>query len=235
MPRGSRLTGVCFGCLFAVSPLSALEPLVFPDPVPASSAAATPFARPGGLGQLKQSSNSEAAAHLSMALTQQALGRHTEALELLQQALRFDPTRVEIREHIGESFLALQRWEDARQAFEGILASQPGHADALARVGLALAKLGNHRDSSIALGNALLFGPTRPLSPKTNSLSWGAINDQRLAEVQVRRLLGEEFLMLGDNDGFDREVSALDQLSHPAAAQAADELRRLLGNPDHTR
>lgn len=217
------------------SPLAALEPLDFPDPVPASTAVSPGTVRQGGLRQFKQSSNDEASAHFNLALTQQSLGRHAEALQLFQEAIRFDPSRSEIRQKLGESYLALGRWEDARQAFEAILSLEPGHADALARVGLALAKLERHKEAAIALGNALLFGPTQPYANRSDTLSWSEINDQRLAEVQVRRLLGEELLLLGDNDGFDQQVLALEQLAHPAAGQAADALRRLRGNPDHTR
>jgi tetratricopeptide (TPR) repeat protein len=70
------------------------------------------------------------------------LGRSTEALRRLDASLALDPTAQAARYERGVALFELCRFEDARHAFEKVVAGDPSHAHALYHLGLIEERLG---------------------------------------------------------------------------------------------
>ncbi|HVZ74478.1 MAG TPA: tetratricopeptide repeat protein [Polyangia bacterium] len=70
------------------------------------------------------------------------LGRSTEALHRLDASLALDSTAQAARYERGVALFELCRFEDARHAFEKIVAGDPSHAHALYHLGLIEERLG---------------------------------------------------------------------------------------------
>jgi len=66
------------------------------------------------------------------------LGRASEALPRIEQSLRWDPENLEAKYERGVSLFETCRFEEARAAFEAVLAREPRHAYAHHYLGLTL-------------------------------------------------------------------------------------------------
>jgi Tfp pilus assembly protein PilF len=69
-------------------------------------------------------------------------GHYDQAIEVLREGLQLYPDAVELRVGMGYARLAREEYAWSRRAFEGALALEPDHEDALAGLGEVLLKLG---------------------------------------------------------------------------------------------
>lgn len=89
-------------------------------------------------------------------------GDYTTALEEFQTIAREDPGDPQIYLHLGSTFIALKRLEEARGALERCLALEPRNDRALAELGRAYA-LSNRLDEAVAaLRKAIAVNPEFP-------------------------------------------------------------------------
>jgi tetratricopeptide (TPR) repeat protein len=85
-------------------------------------------------------------------------GRYDEALALLREGLSLYPNAIEL--HIGTAYawLAMEEYAWARRAFEGALALDPDHEDALAGLGETLLRLGDRAGALRAYERIVTLG-----------------------------------------------------------------------------
>ena len=85
-----------------------------------------------------------------------ALGQHERALEAYRRARELGVKKYELRAALGSSLMALQRWPEAIELFEGMLAERPEHGDAWLQLALARLRSGDlaAADGALARGRA---------------------------------------------------------------------------------
>ncbi|MBC8750745.1 MULTISPECIES: tetratricopeptide repeat protein [Paraburkholderia] len=90
------------------------------------------------------------------------VGRHREALAVLDDALRLDPAHAAANAARGDALLALKLPDDALIAYERALEREPGLAAAWSKRGEALRALGRPADALISLDRALRIDSNDP-------------------------------------------------------------------------
>jgi tetratricopeptide (TPR) repeat protein len=85
--------------------------------------------------------------------------RPEEAVEFLERAAAAAQQDPAIRGDLGNAYLTLGRYEEARRCFEAVLASQPTHGAALQGLGNALGILGKPTEALAAFERLLAIGP----------------------------------------------------------------------------
>jgi tetratricopeptide (TPR) repeat protein len=90
-------------------------------------------------------------------------GQYDEAIEVLKQGLHLYPDAVELQIGMGYARLAREEYAWARRAFQGALAAEPDHEDALAGMGEVLLKLGDAQGGLAAFERVLALGFTEDL------------------------------------------------------------------------
>jgi tetratricopeptide (TPR) repeat protein len=86
-------------------------------------------------------------------------GRHQEAIEQYEQALRIAPDSAEGHQSLGTVFLQAGRIEEAIAQYEQALRLKPDYAEAHANLGAALIKLGRPEDAIRQYEQALQIAP----------------------------------------------------------------------------
>lgn len=95
--------------------------------------------------------------HLAIVLG--GAGRHAEALELLRRVTRALPDSAYVAQRLGEAALTAGAAEDARAAFEHMIALAPDRPEGLAGLGAAELALGRTREAVAALERAVALDP----------------------------------------------------------------------------
>jgi len=72
-----------------------------------------------------------------LALVQGAEGGHAEAIATLREALRLDPEYLPAQLRLGGYLLAVGKWQEAAQLFEGLVKKHPENAEAFYGLGRA--------------------------------------------------------------------------------------------------
>ena len=85
-------------------------------------------------------------------------GDYDAALEVLRRALDLHPSSVELLVSLGYTRLAREEYPWARRAFEGALAQEPDHEEALAGLGEVVLKLGERGRAFRAFERILELG-----------------------------------------------------------------------------
>ena len=94
--------------------------------------------------------------------------RHADALQVLQALHPAQPRDTTHGMLEGALHAALGRPQQAAQAFLGVLALQPAHAEAHLQLGLALANLRCHREAAECFRTACAIGRPLPLQSAGN-------------------------------------------------------------------
>lgn len=89
-------------------------------------------------------------------------GRAKDALAWLDRAARMNPDRIDAHVHQIEAYAALQRWDDAEQAFYMAMQIDGGHAGAFANMGEANLLRGDVRRAIACLREAAQRDPNLP-------------------------------------------------------------------------
>ena len=87
------------------------------------------------------------------------MGRHEEAIQVLDQALAANPEYVFALTSKGEALRQLDRYEEAIQAFDQALALRPDYDWALGSKGEALRQLGRYEEALTFLNQAVSLDP----------------------------------------------------------------------------
>jgi tetratricopeptide (TPR) repeat protein len=87
------------------------------------------------------------------------LGQSEQALALLNEALQANPTDLNALHTRGNVFFGLQRYQEARQDCERLLAQQPDVVEVLSNCGAACQKLGDRSQARALLERALSLRP----------------------------------------------------------------------------
>jgi tetratricopeptide (TPR) repeat protein len=86
-------------------------------------------------------------------------GDPAAASQLLARAAAAEPTSRSIREALARALFDAGRYEEARAAFRSLVAADPADDYALFGVGLAAARLGDHKDAVEHLALAAAMRP----------------------------------------------------------------------------
>ncbi|HET7085256.1 MAG TPA: tetratricopeptide repeat protein [Rhizomicrobium sp.] len=89
-------------------------------------------------------------------------GRHSEALALIEAALRIDRRCVPVILNYADILSALGRWDEALQSYDRLLVLAPDNAQALNHRGIALRRLGRPADAVRSFDRALRAQPDFP-------------------------------------------------------------------------
>jgi tetratricopeptide (TPR) repeat protein len=153
-PLGPVL-GITLGLVCSAT-LAAARPVVVP-PAPADSPNekdAAPAARsePADPAFEKLTQTAEAA---------RTAGQYDEAVRLYREALDSDPSWTEGRWALGTTLYTLERFGEAREAFQAVVAAEPEHAASWSFKGLCEFELGDYEKAFTDLqkAQALNFGP----------------------------------------------------------------------------
>src|SRR5579863_2592221 len=107
---------------------------------------------------MAQSPNSAAPQQVAALLVSAAkfltAGRPADAIAPLRDAALIEPSNAIIQHDLGLACLEVGRIQDAIQAFEWAIASNPRYADAYFRLGIALEKLGNSGEAIVRYDRA---------------------------------------------------------------------------------
>ncbi len=87
-------------------------------------------------------------------------GRHDEAIEKYEAAIKIDPDQSVVYSNFGASLDRLGRYEDAIQKFEAAIRIDPGDAVTYYNLANSLANLGRHLEAFERYGAALRIDPT---------------------------------------------------------------------------
>lgn len=127
-------------------------------------------------------------------------GRYDEALAILKDGISLYPNAVELHVGAGYAQLAREEFGWARRAFEGALAREPDHEDALAGLGEALLRLGERGGAFAAFDRVLALG----------------LHDDHELMLQIGRALFRDGLLAPSLRYFELAATA-----HPDSADAA--------------
>lgn len=97
-----------------------------------------------------------------LGLTQAQLGRPTEAVVTLNNAIDRDRRHAGVRTNLGNALMSLGQFEEARRCFERATCLSPTNADAYIGLGGALIRLGRLAEAESALEQALRCRPGAP-------------------------------------------------------------------------
>ena len=100
-----------------------------------------------------------ALARLNLGMALADLGRLAEAVPHLRAARQALPHLAEPRFRLGQIAAQQQRWEEARAAFEGALAAEPGHVMSLAGLATLAEARGETAQAMLLVAQALLLAP----------------------------------------------------------------------------
>ncbi|MDX9760200.1 MAG: tetratricopeptide repeat protein [Bacteroidota bacterium] len=138
------------------------------------------------------------------ALSQDALGRHTDALETLQQVLDVDPDSTAGWNTLGIVCQHIGKLDEARAAFERAYRLNPEHADPLVNLGAVCLRQGDPGNALQYLQLAVEMLPGHPAVHANLALTYAVFG--RLEEA-------EEALRLAVLYGFDQAEAIEERLA----------------------
>lgn len=122
-----------------------------------AAAPTTPSQRavpPGGV-----SNEAEVASLTQRADLYASRGWYTEALQLVEEAIRLDPTRAELHLGCGQCYASLKRYDEAIACFERCLREHPGHKVACRRKAAVYVEQKRWAEATVCMRQALELDP----------------------------------------------------------------------------
>jgi predicted O-linked N-acetylglucosamine transferase (SPINDLY family) len=157
-------------------------------------------------------------------------GRHKEACDFLEQAVKISPNEIGALMNYGMALRAAERAEDALEAFERVLAIQPNMAEALYNRGVALADLKRFELAVEAYDRALVIQPEMAAAQVNRAVALAALGRFDDALAAYDRLLA---MQPSNVMGLNHRGLARRTLGLPSEA-LADYDRALSLKPDFT-
>ncbi|GAA0611755.1 tetratricopeptide repeat protein [Streptomyces crystallinus] len=127
-------------------------------------------------------SPTRAAARNNLAVTLNALGRFTQAEDVLREAIRLDPDHAPARSSLGFALTRLRRFAEAEDAVREAIRLDPDHASARNGLGLTLINLRRFAEAEEAFREAIRLDPDHHLAH--NNLGWVLDRLGRFAEAE---------------------------------------------------
>ncbi|MBK6007916.1 tetratricopeptide repeat protein [Ramlibacter ginsenosidimutans] len=146
-----------------------------------------------------------------------AQGRHAEALEAFQAALRVNPAHVEALVNAGTALHTLGRHAEALPLLERAAAAQPGFAHAHLNLGLVQHALQRYEEAAASVGRALAIDPDLPYGLSSQvwaelfACDWRAIGPHIAAlraQAREQRVPVSPFMLLAVTDSPAEQLQA---------------------------
>ena len=170
----------------------------------------------------------------------QRSGGQQRAVEVMTAIEVIHPAAGEPKLVRGRALSALNRIQEARRAFMAAATLMPESPDALAALGLANDRMGDHISAQTAYRQALELSPSRPSTLSNLGLSLTLTGDIEEAEQVLREaaVLDPEnthirqnlALVLGLQGRYDEMIEAAGDAPEEVMRRNADLLRRLRGD-----
>jgi len=116
------------------------------------------------------------------------MGRHRDAVEAYQQALRLEPDSDWTWSNLGGAFIELGQYKDAVEAYREALRLKPDSSATWATLGNTYAKMGRNRDAVEALLEGLRLEPDDEFAWIILRLHYGLSDNRSTALEAVKQL-----------------------------------------------
>ena len=118
-------------------------------------------------------------AHLALAELYKKQNETSKARAVLEEAARFQPNHVAVQYALGKIYLSEQRGQDALNAFDRGLVTQPQSLDLLSGKGIALDMLRRHSAAQTIYLRALGLNPAADVSAVRSNLAMSYLLDNQ--------------------------------------------------------
>jgi tetratricopeptide (TPR) repeat protein len=127
--------------------------------------------------------------HYYLGLAYRRQGRHTEAIEALERAVRAEPSLAEAQAALAETLLHEGRAEAAVEAYRSALALVPARAEYHDGLGLGLQRTGAYTEALAAHRKALELDPGHLAAREHSSLCLLHLGELEAARAEAQQLL----------------------------------------------